>query len=159
MLGNDESDRCDISRSLRKLETRIGDYFNSKYGLDDFKLTKVGLIADIDVNKRGNVAAYLKVLKKVGKVKGFSPLVYSRFDNDNSFCLEGNSNGITFMIYDLEKLVRDQLMEAEHKPKNLKSIAENTQGILRTDVWLKAQKTIRDFTSETIASEQIADLT
>jgi len=37
-------------------------------------------------------------------------------------------------------------------------MAEKAEGILRVEVWLKAQKTIRDFTEEIFASEQIADL-
>jgi hypothetical protein len=156
ILGGDEPDHKNISKLLRKLETHIGDYFNSKYTLNDFKLTRMGIIADIDVRKRERVGAYLKVIQRIGKVKGFSPSSDSRLDDDISFCLEGNSNGIDFMIYDLEKLVKDQL-ETESRRK-LRSIEERTEGILRAEVWLTAQKAIRASTDETVASKQIVDL-
>ncbi|MCL2047080.1 MAG: hypothetical protein FWG88_11955 [Oscillospiraceae bacterium] len=158
ILDDDEPDHDTIAKSVRKLETYIGDYFKSKYELNDFKLSKMRLIMDIDAHKRRNVAAYLKVLKKIGKVKGFSPSCDSRLDKDMYFCLEGNSNGIEFMIYDLEKLAKDQLLEADAKPKKLKSIAEKMEGILRTEVWLKVPKITRGFTIGTVASEQITGL-
>ena len=157
-LGGDGADRNDIEKSLRKLEAYINDYFGSQYELDDFILTKMGIISDINVHKRENVAAYLKVLQRVGKVKGFSPLSDNWLDDDTSFCLEGNSNGIKFMIYDLEKLAKDQLMESEPKRKKLRAITEKTEGILRVEVWVKASRAIRDFTNETLASEQLAYL-
>ena len=158
ILGDDETDHDNIAKSVRKLESRLDDYFCTKHSIDDFKVSKMGIIADIDVHKRWNVAAYLKILQKIGRVKGFSSLNDSRLDSNSSFCLKGNSNGIEFMTYDLEKLARDQLIETNSKPKKLKSIAEKAEGILRVEVWLKAQKTIRDFTEEIFVSEQIVDL-
>ena len=155
--GDDKSDSNNISKSLRKLEARVNDYFDSKYGLNDFKLSKMGIVVDVDVHEREKVTAYLKIIKKVGRVKGFSPSKDRRLDNDMSFCLEGNSNGIEFMIYDLEKLAIDQQMETDSKPKKLKSIVERTMGILRVEVWL-ASKAIRGFTDETVASRQMVDL-
>ena len=157
LLGSDELDHDSIAKSLRKLETCIGDYFNSKYRLDDFKLTRMGLISDIDVREREKVTAYLKVLQRIGKVKGFSPSSNSWIDDDICFCLEGNSNGIEFMIYDLEKLAKDQLKEAASTRKKLKHW-EKTEGILRIEVWLTAPKAVQSFTDETVASKQIADL-
>ena len=158
ILGDDAPDHDSIAKSLRKLNARISEYFKSKYSLNDFKLTQMGVILDIDVREQDKVPAYLKIFKKVGKVKGFSPSNDSRFDNDNCFCLEGNSNGITFLIYDLEKVVKDELIETESKPKKLKSIAKKPEGLLRAEVWLTKAKAIRDFTNEAVASEQIADL-
>jgi hypothetical protein len=157
-MGGDESESNNISKALHKLETRIDEYFNSKYALNDFKLNRMGLIADIDVRERGKVAAYLKVLQRIGRVKGFSPSSYKWLDDDTSFCLEGNSNKVTFMIYDLEKMVKNQLMEEESKRKKLKSIEEKTAGVLRAEVWLTASKAIQSLTDETVASNQIADL-
>ena len=46
--NDDEPDSNNISKSLRKLEARISDYFDSKYGLNDFKLSKMGIVADVD---------------------------------------------------------------------------------------------------------------
>jgi hypothetical protein len=135
-LCGDEVEDDKISKRLRKLETRIGDYFNSKYGLNDFKLSGMRIVADIDVQHRAKAASYMKVLKKIGKVKGFSLSSDSRFDDGRSFGLEGNSNGIEFTIRDLE----------------------HTKGVLRAEVGLTALRTIRNFTKETIALNQIIDL-
>lgn len=65
-------DVSDTDKPLCKLDKRIVEYFNCKYQLDDFILSGMSLITDIDVGSRENVLAYLKVLQRVGKVKGFS---------------------------------------------------------------------------------------
>ena len=156
ILVRDGVDDNHIARPIRKLETHIGNYFKSEYELNDFKLSKMGIITDIDVRERGKVAAYMKILQKTGKVKGFSPANDNRLNNEDSFCLKGNSNATTFLIYDLEKLAKDQLMEVESK--KMRSKTEKAEGILRTEVWLAATKAIRHFTDETFVSEQIADL-
>ena len=104
-------DMLDDDKPLQKLEKHVDNYFSSEYSLDDFKLTRMGLISDIDVRERWKVAAYLKVLQRVGRVKGFSPSSDSQLDNDISFCLDGNSNGIKFLIYNLEKTAKNQLMD------------------------------------------------
>lgn len=96
----------DGERLIRKLGKRIGEYFGYKYRLDNFSLSGMGLTADIDVGSRENVLAYLKVMQRVGKVKGFSPSSYDGFDDCANFCLSGNSNGIDFLLYDLERTVR-----------------------------------------------------
>ena len=158
IFDSDDPDDDSIKKSLRKLEKRIGEYFNSNYSLDDFKLSKMGIITDIDVRDREKVRAYLKIFHKVGKVKGFSPSSRSRLNNDSSFCLKGNSNQITFLIYDLQKQLREQLIETESKPKKLKSLTDKTEGILRVEIWLTAAKAIRNFTDEIVASEQLAGL-
>ena len=158
IIGDDEINPDGISRLLRKLENRIHDYFNSEYMLNDFKLSRMGLMIDIDVHERKKVAAYIKIFQRIGKVKNFSPSNNSWLDNDISFCLNGNSNGIEFMIYDLEKMAKDQLIETEPKRKMLKYIAEKTEGIIRAEVWLIASKAFQGFTDETVTSELIADL-
>jgi hypothetical protein len=135
-LGGDDREDDKASKNLRKLEERIDDYFNSKYGLNDFKLSGMRIVADIDVRHREKAIAYMKVLKKIGYVKGFSPSSDSRFDDCRSFALKGNSNGIKFTIYNLE----------------------DAKGILRAEVGLTAPKTIQNFTDEAIALKQIIDL-
>ena len=66
----------DTDKLIRKLNKRIAEYFDHKYRLDDFTLSGVNLVLDIDVGSRVNVSDYLKVLRRVGKVKGFSPASY-----------------------------------------------------------------------------------
>ena len=68
-----DSDKPDPEKLVRKLEKRVSSYFNHKYQLDDFDLTGLALVTDIDVHSRANVDSYIKVLSRIGKVKGFSP--------------------------------------------------------------------------------------
>jgi hypothetical protein len=135
-LGGYEAEDDKVSKNLRKLEARIDGYFNSKYDLNDFKLSGMRIVADIDVHHREKSAAYMKILRKIGYVKGFLPSSDDRFDDCRSFGLKGNSNGIGFTIRDLE----------------------NAKGILRAEVWLTTSKAIRGFAGEMIASKQMASL-
>jgi hypothetical protein len=113
---------------------------------------------DIFVNSRENVSAYLKVIQRIGKVKGYSPMNDNTINDDIGFCLEGNSNGIEFMLYDIESLLRDQLDEADHGRKQLKFMTKKTEGILRAEVRLTESKTIHAYTDESTASEQLMAL-
>jgi hypothetical protein len=135
-FGEEETGDDIISKNLRKLETRIDSYFNSKYKLNDFKLSGMRIVMDIDVHHRGKAASYMKVLKKIGYVKGFSARSGRKSDKGSSFNLKGNSNGIEFTIRDLE----------------------DTKGVLRAEVGLNVPKAIRNLTDETTVLKQIIDL-
>jgi hypothetical protein len=153
-----DSDEPEPGKLIRKLEKRIDDYFGSKYRLNDFTLTGLRLSTDIDVRDREKAAAYIKVLQRVGKIKGFSPSRDNRFGDDICFCLEGNSNGTEFMICDLEGLLREQMKEKDTERKQLKDIIKKSEGLLRVEVRLTNANAIHDCTDETVTSEQIADL-
>ena len=99
------SGKPDPDKIVRKLNKRIWEYFGFKYKLDDFILSGMRLVTDINVGTHENGQAYLKVFRRIGRVKGFSPVSYECFEDVDSFCLDGNSNGIEFMIYDLEGLL------------------------------------------------------
>lgn len=150
---------ADAERLIRKLKKRIGEYFGHRYHLDDFSLSAMELIVDFDVGTRENVSAYLKVMHRVGKVKGFSPSSYDGLGNSASFCLSGNSNGIDFLLYDLEGTVRDRLADAEAGRKELKSASEQTRGILRVEVRLTKPKAIWAYTDAADITGQIMELT
>jgi len=62
------------------------------------------------------------------------------------------------LIYDLEKMAKDQLMEAESERRKLKFLAEKMEGILRAEVWLTTSKSVQGFTDETIASKHLNSL-
>ena len=151
-----DCDKIDSNKIVRKLDKRICEYFDHKYQIEDFTLSGMILSTDIDVHNRGNILAYLKVLKRIGRVKGFSPLDYEYFDGVGSFCLEGNSNGIEFLIYDLENYVARQVRKTEQK--ELKSILRESEGILRTEVRLTKPKAIRDYTDAVDVSGQTVEL-
>lgn len=148
----------DTDRLIRKLDKRINEYFNFKYKLDDFVLSDMMFAADIDVHRRENVSAYLKVLRRIGRVKGFSPADYDCFENADSFCLDGNSNNITFWIYDLEGIIKNQIREDDTDRKKLKSVLRETECILRTEVRLTKPKAVRTYTSIDEVAGQIAEL-
>lgn len=134
-----------ISKLLRKLKEHIDSYFNSKFKLNDFKLTRIDFTVNINVGDRKSVSAYIKVLHNIGKVKGFKPKYDKndkKIDSDLSFDLEGNSNGVEFTAYDKEAV-------SERKEAN---------GILRVEVRLKKKKAISKYTDETAASKQIKSL-
>lgn len=156
LLGNGS---VDSERVVRKLGKRIGEYFGYKYRLDDFSLSAMGLTVDIDVGSRENVSAYLKVMQRVGKVKGFSPSSFDGFGDSANFCLSGNSNGIDFLLYDLESTIRGQLANAEAGQKKLKSASEQTKGVLRVEVRLTKPKAIWAYTDADGIPSQIAELT
>ncbi len=147
-------DVFDTDKLIRKLEKRITEYFNGKYQIDDFVLSGMNLVADIDVGTRTNALAYLKVFQRIGRVKGFSSASYECFDDNASFCLSGNSNSIDFLLYDLEMAVMRQCKSRETDWKKWKPI----KGVLRAEVRLMKPKTIRTYTDAVDISEQIADI-
>lgn len=150
---------CDNpDKIVRKLDKRISEYFAHKYQIEDFTLSGMLLSADIDIHDRENVAAYLKVLQRIGKVKGFSPLSYECFDDVDNFCLEGNSNGIEFLLYDLESYMEQRYRDARSERKKIKSMLKESEGILRTEVRLTKPKTIRDYIESDDISGQIMEL-
>ncbi len=143
---------------LRKLGKRISEYFDHKYKLDDFTLSGVTLTLDIAIGSRERVFDYLKVLQRVGKVKGFSPVSYNCFDSKASFCLSGNSNAIDFLLYDLEQSLTDQLQDSGMGHKKIKSVSSHTQGILRAEVKLTKPKAVRVYTNAEDTAGQIVEL-
>lgn len=148
----------DPDRLIRKLGKRIGEYFGYKYRIDDFDLSGIILSTDIDIGDQESVSAYLKVLQRIGRVKGFSPSSYDYFGEDDSFCLDGNSNGIEFLIYDLAKTIKRQLRDTETDRKRLKSMIKDSEGILRAEARLIKPKAIRTYTKTTNVPSQITEL-
>jgi len=151
------TDKPNPDKLIRKLEKRINNYFNHKYQLDDFELSGMGLTTDIDVGSSEKAFDYLKVLRRIGKVKGFSPSKDNWLDDDISFCLDGNSNGIKFQLYDLEAMLGEQASD-EYFSMRQKSIPEDCGGLLRAEVRLTKSKSIRGYINKSSVSKQIADL-
>ena len=142
----DAGQASNADKFIRKLDKHIKEYFGFKYQMGDFSLSGMRLTVDIDVRSKGNVSDYLKVLQRIGRVKGFSPSDYDCFDDVGSFCLEGNSNGIEFLLYDLEGLITDQLRKNDSNRKKMKEMVKDAGGIIRTEVRLTKTKTIRNYT-------------
>lgn len=154
-------DPTDTDKLLRKLDKRIGRYFDHNCGLDDFTLSGVTLTVDINVGSRGNVSDYLKVIKRVGKVKGFSPVDYEFLDGVDNLCLSGNSNDTDFLLYDLydlERAVTGQLRSADTGRKKIESANMQTKGILRAEVRLTKPKAVREYAGAANIANQIAEV-
>ena len=149
---------ADPERFIRKLDKRIREYFGFKYKLNDFNLSGMTVVADINVGNSKMITEYLKVLKRVGKVKGFSAVGYDCFDNNLSLCMKGNSNGIDFLLYDLKGTLVNQLRQAGIKRKELKSVVEGSEGVLRSEVRLTKPKAIRSYAKAHDIAGQIAEL-
>lgn len=147
-------DMSDTGKLIRKLDKRIAGYFNGRYRMDDFALSGINFVADIDVDTRANALAYLKVIQRIGRVKGFSPVSYGCFDDNASFCLSGNSNGIEFLFYDLETVLMRQLKSRDESWKKRKPV----KGVLRAEVKLKQSKAIQGYTDAGDTAGQIADM-
>ena len=148
-------DPSNTDKLIRKLDKRISEYFDHGYTLDDLTLSGVTLTLDINVGSREKVSDYLKVLQRIGKVKGFSPVDYDCFDSKASFCLSGNSNDIDFLLYDLEAATVGQLRNADAGRKQLQSASMQTKGILRAEVKLTKPKAVREYVDATDVASQI----
>lgn len=153
-----DSEEYDPDKFLRKLDKGIGRYFEDKYRMDDFVLSGALFTVDLDVCSRQNVSAYLKVLQRVGRVKGFSPTEYECFSEGTSFCVDGNSNSIEFRVYDLGQMTVEYLEETSASRKIMKSIGSVPKGILRAEVHLTKPKAVRGYTGTNDVSSQIAVL-
>ncbi|MCL2286309.1 MAG: hypothetical protein FWC32_08090 [Firmicutes bacterium] len=146
-----DTDNPNPDKLISKLDKRIERYFNNKYKLDDFELSGMALTTDIDVHSSEKVFDYLKVLRRIGKVKGFSPSNDDWSGGDTGLCYDGNSNGIKFMLYDLEAL------HGEQEYFNIGQ-SEYCEGVLRAEVRLTKPKSIRGYTNKSSIVKQITDL-
>jgi len=152
-----DTDKPNPDKLICKLEKRISGYFNNKYRLDDFELSGMDLITDIDVRCRDKVSDYIKIVQRVGKVKGFSPSIDNWLDDDSCLCLDGNSNGVKFQLYDLEAVLGEQAGDVCFNIEQ-RFVPEDCEGLLRAEVRLTKPKAIRGYTNKSSISKQIADL-
>ena len=153
-----DSKQTDSDRFIRKLDKRINEYFDFRYNGNDFELSGATFATDIDVHTHENVSAYLKVLQRIGRVKGYSSADYDCFEDVDSFCLEGNSNHINFWLYDLKGLLNSRLRNGDIEQKKFKAMVRETEDILRAEVRLTKPKAVRVYTDAMDAYGQIAEL-
>ena len=158
MLSGDEPDECNAEKLVSKLEKHVNGYFNSIYSLDDFDISKMHLSTDIDVQSRAKVSDYIRILKHIGRVKGFSPSRNCEIGKYIGFCLDGNSNGINFRIYNLERHLKERAKEETSEHKELNTLANKSVGLLRVEVKLVKLAAIRACTDRLVTSDQIEQL-
>jgi hypothetical protein len=142
-----DTPETDSEKLCRKINKRILKYFDNEYTIDDFCLSGAAIVTDIDVGCRTKVSSYIKTLKRIRMVKRFSPAHYDGIDDSSSLCLKGNSSGVDFMIYDLEKRLAD-----------CSSQAKLFKGFLRAEVHLTSKKAVSQVTQTTEAALQIMRL-
>ncbi len=148
----------DTAQFIRKLDKRLTQYFHAEYCLDDFTLYGMYLNTNLDVGSSKNAAAYLKVLHRLGKVKGFSPSNREPFDDDSCFCLNGNSNAISCSIYNCTRAILCLQDHQDISSKQLKKMLDDLDGILQIEIQLTKPKAIRCYTSAETISGQITEL-
>lgn len=134
-------------KCCRKIQKRISKYFNSIYSLDDFMLTRAVMICDINVGSRESVCSYIKVLNRIRMIKGYSPAESFETDEQTSFSLEGNSNGVCFTVYSLESHMQ-----------RYNASSKQFVGILRSEVHITKQKAISQITSSSETPSQIMEI-
>lgn len=144
----------DGDKLIRRLNRIMSDYFLAKLHLDDFTLTGAAFIIDMDVGSRGAISAYIRVLQRIGKVKGFSSASNEGLDKGSSFCLSGNSNDIDFLIYDLQQAIKRNAIDGQEWKPQIKY----TAGVLRAEIRLKSQRAIRSCTDGASTTCQLMEL-
>ena len=75
---------------VQKLKKLILKYFDSEYQLENFTVSGMTITTDLNMGSDHNLQDYLHVLRRIGKVKGFSPIEYDCLDEISCFCLSGN---------------------------------------------------------------------
>lgn len=135
-------------RLLKKLKKKLGKYMNGRFHIDQFFLSKVTTTTNVNIGNEARVDSYLNVLRRIGRVKGFTPVESDYFTKDNSFYLEGNSNHTEFGFYSLNDMLR-RMKKADDSRGN---------GIVVVEVRLNKPSAIRSYCDNSDVSEQIASL-
>lgn len=135
--------------ALQKLNRRVRKYFGGQLSLEAFTATGVTMTADLPIGDQARVSAYLRVLRRLGRVKHFSPVSYACFSAHNSFCLEGNSNDTMFMAYDLRSLLEKQL------GKDAAPLLDRAKGVLRVEIRLTSARAVRTACGKDEVEEQL----
>lgn len=145
------SSAYDSDKLKRKLNKRIDEYFDFQYSLNDFSVSGAVLTTDINAGSRKNVTAYMKIFQRIGKVKGYSQYEDERLEGVDSFCLEGNSNGIDFLIYALDGMLRAEVRLVKSKAIHHFTNAEDVQDVIvelldkRNDIFMDVFSSVIPF--------------
>lgn len=158
MIWNGDSN--DLCGSIQELDRCIRKYFGYKYKLSDFTLSGLTLSTSVIVGDQAVTAAYLEVLRRIGKVKGFSPISCEYLEDKKYFYLKGNSNGIRFMIYDMRKVLSGESEKGSTDGKKSRTAAKEVSGADRLclEICLTKPKALKFYTGERNIEKQIIDL-
>jgi len=142
---------------VQKIEKRISKYFDNRFPLDAFTLSRILVTTNIDVGNQDKVNAYIHVFRRIGKVKGFTPVHHDELDSHICFSLEGNSNGVHAVIYDLRGVIKAHINGLDVVPPRAQSLLDDAAGILQVEIGLQP-KAIQKYTDEFGACDQIKTL-
>jgi len=138
-------------------------YFNSYYKLNDFILTRYDLTKNLKLGSHDLVTAYIKFLHNIKKVKGFAPK-YSKndtpdnYDSDLSFDLKGKTKGVDVTAYDKAAAIKANMENMEFKQKEMAKRMKLAEGMLRIEVKLVSQESIRKNTGTDDTKKRITKL-
>lgn len=155
VMGNSSANH---EKLVQKLEKLISKYFDHEYFLNDFTVLGMILGTNIDLESQYNLREYLHVLRRLGKVKGYTPCGCEYLEDVGGFFLAGNSNATDFFAYDLVQAMSTQLECVGARKLNLKTVEREAEGILRVEVHLKKPKAIRLYTNGYTIDDQLAEL-
>ena len=129
--------KIDPSKLVKKLRKRIGNYFGTRLSISDFDVDEMHYSTDICEHSSADALEYIRVMKRVGRVKGYSVERCDGINAENGVCLAGNSNGRIFVMY----------------------ILPGSDGKdIRIEVRLMKPKAIREWTTDTGIEDQISEL-
>lgn len=143
---------------ISNLDKYIREYFSHRYRLNDFKLSGMRLVNDIDVGQREMVDEYLKVFRRIGKVKNFTLAELANLEKKQYFYLRGNSNSIMFLAYSMEAVIKGYYEEKGTGGKKAKTAVKGAGGMLRLEVRLDKPKAIRIYTEDADTAECMKEL-
>ena len=146
------------SLSVSKLGKAISDYFEKEYSIDDFTLSGMRISTDIKVGSRADVHSYMKIMKRIGRIKKFTPYDSDEFDGGDVFYLRGNSNGIDFLVYDLEGVTVGRLTKSRCSYKDITLASDDVKGKLRAEVRLTKSRTVAAYTESLCIADQLEEL-
>ena len=148
----------DINKVVNNFDKMVRGYFKNKYSLQDFRLSGVVLVADVKMDQRCLVDEYLKVIRRIGKVKNFEVSEVEHIDKSQCFCLKGKSNGIQFMAYSLETVINEHFKKLKEDEKKIKTVVKDAKGIIRFEVRLDKSKAINSYIEATDTKGSIKEL-
>lgn len=132
-----------VNKVVSKLDKTIREYFGYKYKLNDFMLSGMLLANDIDVGRQEIVKEYLKVFRRIGKVKKFMIADLESLEKKQYYYLRGNSNDVMFLAYSLEAAISEHYGNMGISSQKAMVAVKGTEGILRLEVRLDKPKAIR----------------
>lgn len=150
IMGN----ACDADTLVHGMRNRINRYFGGRFDLDDFALSAVRMSRQIDVQSRQNVHDYMTVLRRVGRVKGFTPREVS--PNEEMLYWEGNSNATDFMLR--SGAPNHIAVPTWHRHDASFLFDSETESVITAQVLLKKAQAVRKHAHGCTTEEQVAVL-